>query len=194
MTKIAKFNIIISSKLIGGVCNFFCTTNYFLILFYRIWCILIYRVFIWRRIKTIWYCTLLLVLHNYCVIISECQKVSLWGVSPQKCCQKMKKKKKLLEIAWNGEKIDRKYRVIISECQKVTFWGVKTTQIWSKNGKNKVAWNCLKWRENCSKIRCDHFWMLKSYFLVIWEYRNLVKKWKTYKTMGYFLVVCGVTY
>ena len=32
--------------------------------------------------------------------------------------------------------------------KKWLFGGVETTQIWSKNGKTKVAWNCLKWREN----------------------------------------------
>ena len=41
----------------------------------------------------------LLVLHNYCVIISECQKVKILVVEAKKCCQKWKKRKKLLEIA-----------------------------------------------------------------------------------------------
>ena len=34
-----------------------------------------------------------LVLHNYCVIISECQKVTFVGVEAKKCCQKIEKTK-----------------------------------------------------------------------------------------------------
>ena len=42
----------------------------------------------------------LLVLHNYGVIISECQKVTFWGGQGKKLfCQNVKKKTKLLEIA-----------------------------------------------------------------------------------------------
>ena len=48
----------------------------------------------------------LLVLHNYGAIISQCQKVTFLGV--KKIFVKMWKKTKLLEIAWNGENIDRK--------------------------------------------------------------------------------------
>ena len=50
----------------------------------------------------------LLVLRNYCVIISEWQKVTFLVVAAKKIGQKMEKKKKFLKIAWNGEKIDQK--------------------------------------------------------------------------------------
>ena len=33
----------------------------------------------------------LLVLHNYCVIISDCRKVTFVGVEAKKCCHKIEK-------------------------------------------------------------------------------------------------------
>ena len=52
--------------------------------------------------------SLWLLVSNYCVIISECQKVTFWGVESNNICQKIGKKIKLLEIAWKGEEIDQK--------------------------------------------------------------------------------------
>ena len=41
----------------------------------------------------------LLVLHNYCVIISECQKVTFLGVEVKQNVKKFGEKKKLLDIS-----------------------------------------------------------------------------------------------
>ena len=45
----------------------------------------------------------LLVLHNYGVILSEYQKVTFLGVKAKKLLSKNVRKKKLIEIVWNGE-------------------------------------------------------------------------------------------
>ena len=56
----------------------------------------------------------------------------------------------MLEMAWNGEKIDRKYFFKFWPTFFLTSVWKNTCQKMEK--KKKVDRNCLKWRENWSKM------------------------------------------
>ena len=60
------------------------------------------------------------------------------------------KKIKLFKIAWNGEKIGRKWFFdFLGPPPEKICWPYK--KYWSKMKKIKVVHNCLKWRENWRK-------------------------------------------